>query len=300
MSTKDLTALSDLQAAEVSLVKRGANQKKRFPMFKEEQMADDQQEILKAVLETESEGEKELVEYLQVEKASDKGVSAAKSALRILQAFKDEMPGQILAQLAKIAGLEKAQDEKPEDEEDEEMTEKKVKKTEEVQPEVSEEAQKIFKAQAEQIEALQKQNEEVTKALTEEKDKRELEAWIAKAENELSHYPGKSFEDMGKLLKSLSDANPEMAKEQFDNMKTASDALKESEIFKEIGGRSASKDSKSAWAEIERLADGLVEKSSDINYTKEDAVSKVLETERGSKLYQKYLDENPQQCRSFV
>jgi hypothetical protein len=287
MTKKDLTALSELKAAEVSLVKRGANKKKRFPIFKEDQMVEE--EILKAVLETEAEGEESLIELLTVEKASDKGVSAAKSALRILQAFKDEMPEGVLNALAKVAGMEKAQD-KPKEEEE-------MKKEEEVKKEeLPEEAQAIFKAQEEQIKALKEQNDLVIKQLREEKDQRELEAWISKAETELTHFPGKSFEEMGKLLKSLHDVNPETAKEQFETMKAASDALKTSDVFKEAGKRAGVTVKKSAWEKIEELAKGLVEKSNDVNFDLEVAIAKVMDSPRGAELYNEYLDEHPQQC----
>jgi hypothetical protein len=45
-----------------------------------------------------------------------------------------------------------------------------------------------------------------------------------------------------------------------------------------------------------KLADGLVEKSSDVNFSQPEAIAKVLETPRGSDLYTKYLEENPAQC----
>jgi phage-related protein len=282
--TKQLTALPELEVAEISTVKRGANQKSRFPIIKEEGM---DQEILKAVLETEAENEKELDELLAVAKASDKGASAAKSALRILQAFKDEMPESVMNALQKVAGIGPKEKAKKETDEEEDVMETKVKKAEEV-PEVEDKAQVILKAQADQIAAL-------TKQLEEQKDQRELETWIAKAEKDLSHFPGMSFEEMGKQLKSLSDIGPEVAQKQFDSMKAASDALKESAIFKEAGKKNTN-DPGDAWSQIVKLADGLVEKSNDVNFSQPEAIAKVLETPRGSELYTKYLEENPAQC----
>jgi phage-related protein len=282
--TKQLTALPELEVAEISTVKRGANKKSRFPITKEEGM---DQEILKAVLETEAENEKELDELLAVAKASDKGASAAKSALRILQAFKDEMPESVMNALQKVAGIGPKEKAKKETDEEEEVMETKVKKEEEA-PEVEDKAQVILKAQADQIAAL-------TKQLEDQKDQRELETWIAKAEKDLSHFPGMSFEEMGKQLKSLSDIGPEVAQKQFDSMKAASDALKESAIFKEAGKKNTN-DPGDAWSQIVKLADGLVEKSDDVNFTQAQAMAKVLETERGSKLYTDYLDQNPAQC----
>jgi phage-related protein len=290
--TKKLTALPELEVAEISTVKRGANQKSRFPITKEEGM---DQEILKAVLETEAENEKELDELLAVAKASDKGASAAKSALRILQAFKDEMPEGVMNALQKVAGIGPKEKAKKETDEEEEVMETKVKKGEVVTmsdgtqvPAVEDKSEKILKAQADQIAVL-------TKQLEEQKDQRELDTWIAKAEKDLANFPGMSFEEMGKQLKSLSDIGPEVAQKQFDSMKAASDALKESEIFKEAGKKNTN-DPGDAWTQIVKLADGLVEKSDDVNFTQAQAMAKVLETERGSKLYSDYLDQNPAQC----
>jgi hypothetical protein len=313
---KELTALTGLKAAEVSLVTRGANRKKRFPIFKTEESMD-MQEILKAVLETETDGEAELDAVLKEAKVSDKGQGAAKGALRILQAFKDEMPKDVLAKLASIAGYtEKAK--KPEDEmmngkdkmktkkkgeseEDDEYgypdaTSKKVKKGLESLPEdVRKDVEGLFKAQTDELEALRKQNDEVQKSLKAERDARELESWVEKAKTELSHFPGQSAEEMGKTLKGLADINPELAKKQFEQMKAASAAIKKSSMFSEggiptnpnMGGGGGS-----AWDQITKMADGIVEKS-DKPMSREKAMAQVMKNHPD--LYQRYLSEHPQQ-----
>ena len=317
---KQLTSLEDPQWSELSLVKRGANKKKRFPITKGEETMVTLEEILKAVLEGEIESEEKLEEIFKAAKVSDKGVAAAKGALRLLEAFKDELPAGIMAKLAKVAGM------KAEDEEDEKpgfMFPDKAKKAEvdewlEAMPEelrkqftpiedepedqdmdtknLPEEVQAILKAREDELEELKKTNEQIAKDLSDAKDERELASWMAKAEKECSHFPGKSVEEMAKMLKSLNDVNPGMAQAQFESMKAASDALKTSTLLKESGAGGGSVGGGDAWSQIEKLAEGLVEKSDDLDLTKEKAVNRVLESDRGQALYKQYLEENPQQA----
>lgn len=229
--TEKITELTELKALEVSLVDAGANKKKRFPIFKQEL---DMDEILKAVLETEVDEEAKLGEWLEKAKLSDKGKAAVTSVLRMLSAYKDELPKDVLDALAATVGYDKAKakKEEPKKEEDEEMTEeKKEVKKEEMDPEVA----AVMKAQATEMEALKAQNEQITKALRAETDARKLMEWTAKAEQELSHYPGKSAKELGLMLKTAEDKDPEFAKQQFEVLKSASVAFAASPILKEAG-----------------------------------------------------------------
>lgn len=317
---KQLTSLEDPQWSELSLVKRGANKKKRFPITKGAEMIT-LEEVLKTVLEGEIESETELEEIFKAAKVSEKGVAAAKGALRLLEAFKDELPAGIVAKLAKIAGM------KAEGEEEEKkpgfMFPDKANKAEfdawlEAMPEdlkksftiedepeeenmdtknLPDEVQAILKEREDELSELKTKNEKIEKELAEAKDKRELAEWTAKAEKDCSHYPGKSVEEMGQMLKSLNDADPELAKAQFESMKQASEALKSSVLLKESGAGGAQAGGGDAWSQIEKLADGLVEKSGDLDFTKEKAINTVLESDRGQALYKQYLEENPHQYR---
>ena len=301
MTDKDkINELTDLKALEVSLVDKGANKKKRFPITKEQDMELDK-EILEAVLKTEVDEEADLFEYLEKAKLSPKGQNAVKAVLRMLNAYKDELPSDVLNKLADVAGYPapkeaKKQKEKEDEypapkkkakkpEEEEEMKEKEVKK------ELTPEAEEILKAQKTELDDLKKRNEEVTKALKEETDKRELDDWIRKAETDLAFYPGKNAQELGESLKKMADLDPEIAKTQFEAMKAASDALKESNVLKEAGDFGKSTEG-SAWSKIQKMAEGLVEKSADAAFTKEKAVALVCE--RQPELYTQYLLENPQ------
>jgi hypothetical protein len=322
---KDLTQLSGLNSLEVSLVERGANKKKRFPIFKQEDQMDHEfEEILKAVLETEVDEETDLEEWFAKAKVSPKGMAAVKSALRMLSAYKDELPKDALDKLAAAAGYPSPKAAQQEEEEEdkykypEAKSKDKIKKWLDSMPEelrktieytepkeeepvhdkLPEEVQAVLKAREDELKAIKAENEKITKALEVERDKRELEEWTAKAEKELSHYPGKSTEELGKMLKDLHDANPEVAKVQFDSMKAASEAIKKSALLAERGSVGGVSQSGSAWEKICKMADGLVEKSTDVNFTREAAIAKVLDMRPD--LYSEYLDEHPRQTAPLL
>lgn len=206
------------------------------------------QEILKAVLETEVDGEKEI----DALKLSEKGTAAAKGILRIQKAFADELP--------------KAGESKPE-------------------PVMAPEVEAIFKAQKSELEA-------VRKSLQVETDKRLMSEWVEKTKSDLSHYPGKSTEEIAKMLKDLNDINPDMAAMQFESMKAASAAIKGGVVLKSVGSR-GKENEVTAMAQLEAVAAGLVEKSTDSKMTKEQAFKRAVELR--PELYAQYLDENSKQ-----
>lgn len=299
---KELTELSNFPPEEVSLVDKGANKKPRFPIVKELGM---DQEILKAVLETPADEETDLEEWVKKADLSDKGNSAVKGIARLLNGFRDELPEDVMSVLTKAAGFkapedkEKKKKEKPYPEEEEEMSEeKKVKKEEtpsDVQPVENHEA--VLKAYKTELDALKAQNEAVEKALKEERDQRVLASWVQKAKEDLS-YLSETPEELGTTLKDLAEVKKEMADKHFEQLKKASDAIKNSEIFEEKGlaGHGIVK-ADSAWGKIEQIANGFVEKS-DYEMTEAQAINKALFTEKGKKLYEQYLDENPAQTGS--
>jgi hypothetical protein len=299
---KELTELSNFPPEEVSLVDKGANKKPRFPIVKELGM---DQEILKAVLETPMDEETSLEEWVKKADLSDKGSSAVKGMIRILNGFRDELPEDVVSVLTKAAGFPVPEDEdeekkkkkkKARPEEEEEMSEeKKVKKEEtpsDVQPVENHDA--VLKAYKTELDALKAQNEVVEKALKEERDQRVLASWVQKAKESLS-YLTETPEELGATLKDLADVKKEMADKHFEQLKKASDAIKNSEIFEEKGlaGHGITK-ADSAWGKIEEIANGFVEKS-DYEMTEAQAINKALFTEKGKKLYEQYLDENPAQ-----
>jgi hypothetical protein len=293
MVEKNLDELSHLIAVELSLVKKGANEKKRFPIFKAKELGMDTQEILKAVLETEVKGENDLAEIVKSEKVSEKGAAAMKGALRLMVSFKDEMPEGALRKMQALTGQAKPGFSFPEGDEIPKWLEampaalrEQIKKAAEPvkAPELPPEAQAIFKAQQDKLETVQK-------ALKVETDKREIAEWVQKASTDLSHYPGKSMNELAVMLKSLNDVNPDLATAQFESMKAASAALKGSGLLGTAGAK-GEQGVASAMGKIDALAKGLIEKA-EKPMSKEQAVAKVLAAH--PELYENYLAENQAQ-----
>jgi len=284
--------LKDLDAVEVSLVPRGAN-KKKFLIFKEDDSP--MEEILKAVLETELDDEQRVEEVLKAAKLSDKGRNAVKGALRLLNAYKDELPKDIMKTLAELAGYGyPAPTEKAKDKKDEEEDKKKkygypapTKKEdgswdfsgipEEVRPAV----EALWKEQQEAV----KKAEELEKVLKEERDKQLRKEFIQKAADEFANLPTKP-EEFGLVLKGLAEKAPEEYSRLEGVLKAANEAIEKGALYAEIG-RSGTPAGDSAVAKVEAMAAGLVQK--DANLSRVDALAKVLA--ENPQLYEQYRKE---------
>jgi hypothetical protein len=97
--------LHDLKVEEVSLVPKGAN-KKRFLVVKslggDSAMYDET--LLDRVLSTSLENEAEVEQILKTRGVSERAVHAIKGALRLLNAYRDELPPDIINTLASLVG----------------------------------------------------------------------------------------------------------------------------------------------------------------------------------------------------
>ena len=149
-------------------------------------------EILKAVLETEVDGEKRLAELLAKAELSDKGQAAVQAAVRLLSSFKDELPVGIMAKLQEAAGLpseapegaaDDAEKAEPTDEKEkpEEAAAGDAEKAETEDEAMSEDIKKELEVRDLQLVELKKQNDEFQKSLKVERDARELAVWVDKA-----------------------------------------------------------------------------------------------------------------------
>lgn len=286
-----------MDTGEVSIVDKGANKKKRFPIFKaEEEM--DFKEVLEAVFKTESDTDTPMADILKDLDISDKGKEALTAVVKTLAAFKGEIPDGAIEKAMGAAGFAKP---KPNPEPEDEDGKKKAKGTEEpvkkelenLPAEVQELINKELEKRDAQVEAIKADNSTLQNALKVEKDARELAEWTQKAETELSHYPGKSTSELGQMFKRLHDSDPKLAEEQFENYKVSSKAMEAGGILKEIGSGHAggANMSESAWDKIEKAADSIIEKSADTS--REDAIYKAIKDDPD--LYNKYLAENPAQ-----
>jgi hypothetical protein len=295
---KTVMELRDVKTHEVSIVDKGANKKGRFPIFKQESQMDE--EIMKAVLETEVDEENSLADYVTKSELDDKGAMALKAALRILKSFKDKLTPDALNTLATIAGYEEpvskaappkeAKKEDMEEEEEEEAL--AIKKSLDGMPdEVKEHFEAITKAQEEITKAQEDKIVKLEKALKQEQDRRELETWVAKAREDLVALPGKTPEEHGEAFKKMADADPKLAEDQYNILKSAADAVKKSALYSELGGRGQDTTG-TAYSKIMKKAEQLIEKSSE-SMTKEQAFQKALVA--NPELYNDYMIENPAQ-----
>jgi len=225
-------------------------------------------ELLKLDLENED----QVDETLQKAKLSDKALKAVKGALRLLNAYKDELPKDILNTLARLGGYGYAEPEKSaEGKDDTEEESEDVKKMAEL-PEWA----------RERIEALQKSVDDTNTALTQEIANRKAREFLAKAET-FDNIPGEPKELAELLLKADAAGMGEALDKLLGQINTSM-----AEMYKQIGS-DAGGSSSSVVDTVNQKAKGLLEKNAEIK-SLEQAVARVLQAE--PELYQAYLDES--------
>ena len=282
-----MNRLSDLKVVEVSLVPKAAN-KKKFLLFKSETEVTDMpnmEEILKAVLETELDNDEEVDKVLKAS-LSDKAANAVKGALRLLGAYKDELPKDIMKTLAGLAGYgypapagkaqkeEKTVSGKPITKENGSIDLESV--PEEVRPAIT----ALWKENQEAV----KKAAELEKALTEEHDHQMIREFIVKA-NEFKGLPIKP-EEFGPVLKSIAEKDPEAYAKLDEVLKAADEAAIQAKLLEELGASGVSPSS--SMGKIEAMAATVVEK--DASMTREQAMDKVLMEH--PELYNEYRTEH--------
>ena len=172
---------------------------------------------------------------------------------------------------------------------------KETEMSEENKNELNEKIEAVQKAATEALETVKKAHaleiEELKKANQSLKDERALETWVNIAEKDLSHVPGKTSAELGKMLFDLDKLSPEVAKTQREILKAASDSVKKSAMLQSSGAPAIDKPG-SALDRMNALADGLVAKSSGMS--REKAFTQIMRS--NPKLYEEYLREHPQQA----
>ena len=276
--------LTDLDVAEVSLVKKPAN-KRAFLLFKqldeggEERVPDLKEKLIELIT---SEAPLELEEKLELiegqEGLTEECREIVKEVVKVLRAYKADLPEDILEVIAELAELklpERIVDQKPRAEEEEKIEimagfPRPIKKAD-----GSYDLSGVPKEQRAIVEALWKQAEradQLAKELREEKELRIRKEFEERAK-QFDNLPI-SAEELGRILQAFH----EKAKEEYDKierlLRAVNEALGQSEILKELGS-SYNGTSGGAWTKIEKLAQGLIQK--DANLTKEKAISIVLE-----------------------
>ena len=213
-----ITALTDVETLEVSLVPQGANMKKRFPVLKSAEKKE-MSDILHAVIDAPS---SEDTKFDQVVKSSKLGENAEagealKGAMKILNAYSDSIsPEDAIGVMAEGFGIQKGEYKKADEEEDEE--EEKAEKEEEeeeeeaeVKVEMAEEEEeaevKVEMAEEEEKAEDEEEEEEAEKAEDEEEEEDE-----EKIEKSLKSLPKNVRKQMTSLFKSQRQAIAKAAK----------------------------------------------------------------------------------------
>lgn len=262
----------------ISFVPRGANKKEYLAVVKELK-----EDIVKTILETQDE---DLAKALKEAGLEGEGAEALVGASKLLKAYKDALPENALAFLAKCTGLALPESERKnvpdlaEKEKKEQAAAELSKETlEKMDPGLRDLVQKSMdeaRIAKERAEAAEK----VAKDLREE---RVLKEYIGKAED-LPHLAIEPLK-FGIVLKTLGEGHPQEFGEIYRVLKSADAALEKSELFKEIGKSGPSESS--AEAQINAKARSMVAKDAELTF--EEAVSKVLEAD--PELYNKYEEE---------
>lgn len=296
MAEKAIRKLGDLDTLEVSLVSKGAN-KKRFAVvkadrskLKEPRALPEQPKgakecnmdpIIEAVLKADVDGEDKIDAALTGAGYSDKAQKAFKALFKIAAGFKDELPETGLSQLAQMCGYPVGSKELA----------RKADDLSKLDPETRAKVEALYKAN----ESAKAEMEAVKKQLATERDERRTKEFIAKAATDYKALPGIKSEDLGLVLKAITDAAPDQVAKVEAVLKAAATAVGEGELLKSAGAPHNGM-SGDAMAQINKLAEGLVLKSADQKLTQAQAVDFVMtHTEEGRRLYQQYLGEHPAQ-----
>ena len=234
--------------------------------------------FLKNVLDVPLEQEEKVRE--EIDKGmSEEAQNAVIGAARILQSFREEDGmDNALIQLAEMLGYNQPQAETEMDND--------INKQEQETPEIPEEVKKQFealtKAQDEAV-AKAKELEEVLKA---ERDERLTKEYIAKAKEEYENIPGKTSEELGKILKSLNESDAEAAKEIEEILKATNAIIAKSELFVEAG-KTTQETEDDAYGKLNNMAKKL---SQDTNISYAKAFTQIMEA--NPDLYAEYIQGN--------
>jgi hypothetical protein len=271
--------LHDLKVEEVSLVPKGAN-RKRFLILKAlggDAMSDD---MLSRILDTHVENEWHIDEVLKAQGLSEKATNAVKGALRLLNAFRDELPNDILNTLASLAGY--GYQPPPLPASDEVKAGRSQPKQYGEYGDYGEPGKKGKPKPSAAAEERARKDQLVRKAALGIVTSRD-EAWEAIQRAAQAMFGRDDALGIDWLLQTP--LGCELYRAYLDAPATPPPAP----VTKTASDDDLDMDLES-WREIVSLAEGLVQKS-DRPMTREQAVAAVLDTARGKALYRRYLSE---------
>jgi len=268
--------LRDVEVQFISFVPRGAN-KKQFLVVKEDMKED----IVRTILET---PDGDLAKALQGAGLEGEGAEALVGAAKVLKAYKDALPEDAIALLAKCTGLALPAMKKDMPKQPQEGA--GVGADKQAAGGLSKEALEkldpgvralLEKALEERDQATVKADQALSLA-KELKDEKVLKEYVEKAED-LPHLPIEPLK-FGPVMKALGEAHPEEFAEVYRVLKAVDAIVEKSALFSEIGKAGQGN---SAEAQIYAKARAMVAKDGDLTF--EEAVEKVMDLE--PELYEK-------------
>lgn len=204
----------------------------------------------------------------------------------------EEMKG-LIHQLKIMLHCDEAENEVKENNTDE-IVEAEKSDTEEVKEEVNEEVKEpesdVVKAALQKAADLEAENSKLQEEVKKMNDEKVTQQFISKA-SEMSNIPGMSTNELGKVLKSVSE---NCDNDTFNNLmsvlKAANEAIGTGSLFVEKGSFSNNsgdpQTADEAYSMLEMLANQRVTKGES---TTSNCMADVLKTEEGTRLYNKYL-----------
>ena len=313
MKKRRITSLKDVKTLEVSLVERGANLKRRFPVMKAR--GDQMDEVLVEVLKAEgsSEAVDKLESILKMEHMPADAKAAIMAAMKLLEAYSDMMPvGEALNALGRASGAKGMHEDKKEKAEHEDKKEKggheedeKEKAMEDVEKPYHKEKKEdddlkksletLPPAARQAIDAIWKAKEELTqksekleKQLGEEIAKRARREYLAKAEQTLCNIPGHSLDEVVDLMIAVKATDSGLGERVEKALEASSAALQGGALLVEAGRSVPDMSGGDPWAKIQRIAKSEVEKSGG-SLSMPQAIAKTIQTNPA--LYQAYNQE---------
>jgi hypothetical protein len=291
--------LKGLNVEEVSLVNKPANER-MFLLLKQEggNTLEVLNDVLKSLneLDIDLDNSEGIENILKKMKLSEKACDAAKGALKLMTAYKEEMPKGFMEKLISMAGYGEM-----EDEEMEKPANPKGGKEMPKQPLVAEKKRMKKEDGSLDIDAIPEESRELVQMLWKEhesaiKKADELEA-ILKAEREIritkeyqergANFPNiGTAEAVGGILKKAYEVSAEYGLQVETSLKDANAKIEKSDLFKEIGSDAVSNND-SSWAKIEELAKSYVAKGD--GRTMAQAIDRVLA--ENPQLYEEYIRE---------
>jgi hypothetical protein len=281
-----------VNTGELSLVPNGANDK-RFAMRKENLMKFN--ETMKSVLETEAEGEADLIAAMEKAGVSEDDQAAAVAQYRMANGFSDVVSKETFALIAKAAGLEVEKAEHPDDDDDEEGKPKKPKKPfPGAAAQFGKEAEVIRKEFEEKLAKSDERNEKLQKEVADIKRTTLRKELVVECEKDFAHVPGKSFEEMADMLLKAREVGEDFEKDLREQWKATAETVRKSALFETAGVTQRGGGAGSAEVQLDKLAKEHQKDSSEkITFAK--AYDEVIQDH--PELYKQYLNEHPAQTQ---